>query len=537
MHCIECDELLTAIESFIAKADKSLADELERAGFAESEETVKQIEELEEELAEVFEEQSEEIEKLIQDAAEKGLSFDETKKLLEDFKKTDKIRDKLFPIFLGRYTEYVPHLANIYIADMDSELIVEQISKKTTGWISQWSYELSELMHLSSYNEIEAILTKGLKNGNGIDAVARDILENGIRDEYYKAKRVAVTEILRAHSMAQEEAIQQCPASEFKEWIHTGGHKNKPRENHVKMNGQRVPKNQNFKLIGADGITYLADIPHDPALPAGETINCHCTHRGVPSAEILGLPLEERKRLQQQAIAEMGDEWEIELDAENKLRAGINEATIKCDWLKNKKTVEERKKYFRSDSRWALFESGVIQNDADLDRLFKTVDTKYGKRKVFKTLTELKEDGIITVSDKTLKHSTVGDFTNLKNPKKPPSAKNGGKMKGGGHSQANIELLESKGYKYTITKTYDNGVRIGNVEMHKDDEKSNNSGQSWFPKDWNNDDVLKAGTYIVNTVESDKVKRFGEYNGVRIGIFVDNEGYPSTIFPDADNQP
>lgn len=323
MHCIECDELLTAIEAFIAKADKSLADELERAGFAESEETVKQIEELEEELAEVFEEQSDEIEKLIQDAAEKGLSFDETKKLLEDFKKTDNIKDKLFPIFLGRYTEYVPHLANIYIADMDSELIVEQISKKTTGWISQWSYELSELMHLSSYNEIEAILEKGLKNGNGIDAVARDILENGIRDEYYKAKRVAVTEILRAHSMAQEEAIQQCPASEFKEWIHTGGHKNKPRENHVKMNGQRVPKNQNFKLIGADGITYLADFPHDPALPAGETINCHCIHRGVPSAEILGLPLEERKRLQQQAIAEMDDKWEAELDAKNKARAGI----------------------------------------------------------------------------------------------------------------------------------------------------------------------------------------------------------------------
>ncbi|MGN0613028.1 MAG: EndoU domain-containing protein [Porcipelethomonas sp.] len=433
--------------------------------------------------------------------------------------------------------EYIPVLANVYMSQMDSELVVEQISERTSGWAAQWSYELSELMHLSSHNEIEAILAKGLKSGNGVDAVARDILENGIRDEYYKARRAALTETLRAHSMAAEEAIQQCPASEYKEWVHTGNYRNEPRPNHIAMSGQIVRKDRNFRLIGANGITYLADFPHDPVLPAAEVINCHCIHRGVASADILGLSLEERKRMQQQAIEDMGDEWEKELEAENKARAGINEDTIKCDWLRNKKTVEERKKYFRSDSRWALFESGVIQNDADLERLYKTVETKYGTRKVFKTLTELKNDGIITVSDSALKHSTVGNFANLKNPKKPPSEKNGGKMKGGGHSQANIDLLESKGYSYTITKTYDNGVRIGNVEMHKKSEKKFDSGQSWFPKEWDNDEVLKAGTYIVNAVHSDETKRFGNYNGVRVGIYVDENGYPSTIFPDSNKQP
>ena len=210
---------------------------------------------------------------------------------------------------------------------------------------------------------------------------------------------------------------------------------------------------------------------------------------------------------------------------------------IKCDWLKRKKTAEERKKYFRSDARWALFESGVIQNDKDLERLYKNVDTKYGPRKVFKSLTELKNDGIITVPDKTLKHSTVGEFTNLKNPKKPPSEKNGGKMKGGGHSQANIDLLESKGYSYAITKTYDNGVRVGNVVLHKSNKKSENSGQSWFPEDWGNDEVLKAGTYVANNSTDENMPKFAEYNGVRVGIFLDNEGFPSTIFPDSSKQP
>ena len=43
------------------------------------------------------------------------------------------------------------------------------------------------------------------------------------------------------------------------------------------------------------------------------------------SEEILGLPLEERQRLQQEAIDGMDDEWEKELDEQNKAKAGISE--------------------------------------------------------------------------------------------------------------------------------------------------------------------------------------------------------------------
>ncbi len=39
----------------------------------------------------------------------------------------------------------------------------------------------------------------------------------------------------------------------------------------------------------------------------------------------------------------MGDEWKKELDARNKARAGINEDTIKCDWLRNKKLLKKEK--------------------------------------------------------------------------------------------------------------------------------------------------------------------------------------------------
>lgn len=530
--CSECQLLIKAIDAYIAKADNDLADRLKEEGYADSKNTVKHIEELEEKIAEVLQEQSKDFEDLIESADKKGIDLEEfLKGSWQEFKTANDIREKLFPIFFNEFTEYVPVLANFYMKEMDSELIVEQISEKTTDWIAQWSYELSDLMHLASHEEIENILVKGLKNGKGIAETARDVLESGIRDEFYKARRAALTETLRAHSFAREESIQQCPASEYKEWIHTGNHKIEPRPNHVRMNGQKVLISENFKLKGADGVTYLADFPKDPVLPAAEVINCHCIHRSITSEEILGLPLEERKKLQQQAIDEMGDEWKKELDARNKARAGINEDTIKCDWLRNKKTVEERKKYFRSDSRWALFESGVIQNDADLERLYKTVDTKYGPRKVFKSLTELKNDGIMTVSKERLEHSSLGDWTKTN------------RLEKGGHGQRGMEKLFSTGVKPVIYKEYSNGVRIGSVPEHKSPTKKTGSnrknsdiGQSWFPKDWNDDKILLAGTYTANNGNGNNINRLCVYDNVEIVVFI-NDGQVGTICPNNMKQP
>ncbi len=531
--CTACEQLITAIDAYIRKADEKLSDTLGKEGFAEPEDTVRHIEQLEEELENIFGAQTDEFRKMLKKAMEQDNDSDTNKSLGElfrDFIKNDKTYDKLLIAFLENFTEYIPKLTNIYIGRLDDELVAEQISDTTSSWISQWSQEVSELMHLNSHKELEGILSDGMKTGSSVAEIARNILDAGIRDEFYKARRAALTETLRAHSVAQEEAIQQCPAAEFKEWVHTGSYRNEPRENHVKMSGQIVPKNSNFHLTGADGITYLADYPRDPALPAGESINCHCIHRGVVSEKILGLSLEERKKLQQQAIDEMGDDWQKELDAidtRNKARAGINEDTIKCDWLKRKKTAEERKKYFRSDARWALFESGVIQNDKDLERLYKTVDTKYGPRKVFKSLTELKNDGIITVPDKTLVHSVYGTYK----PKSKEYPK--GRMESGGHTYLAMKECDVKGIEYSVNKKFSNGVCLGNVPSSKLPMKRKGNGQSWFPENWDSDKVLLAGTYTANngnTIESNR--KIAVYDGVAIRTLIYDE--VDTICPDLD---
>ena len=90
------------------------------------------------------------------------------------------------------------------------------------------------------------------------------------------------------------------------------------------MDGQRVPVDEPFELTGADGGIYTPMYPRDTILPPEESINCHCISQPVVSEEILGLPLEERQRLQQEAVDAMDDEWEKELDAQNRAKAGID---------------------------------------------------------------------------------------------------------------------------------------------------------------------------------------------------------------------
>ncbi len=528
--CTECLDLIKAIDAYIAKADEELIERLRAEGFADPEETVKHINDLEEQVAEVLQEQNNDFEKVLKNVIAiitAGSFVGDAQKVLfdmfEKFKLTDDISEKLFQVFYDEFSDYIPKLSNVYMSDLDPGLVVDQITHKTTDWITQWSYDLANLMNLNTHTDIERILKRGLESGKGIPEIARDILDDGIRNTYYEAKRVAQTEILRAHSVSRNESIMQSPATEFKEWVHTGSYRNKPRENHVDISGQIVPKNQTFTLYGKSGVHH-PEYPLDSSLPAEESINCHCYHRGITSDKIMGLPLEERKRLQQETIDEMNKDYDPP-GYDNKENYQGN-----CNWIR-RKSLEDRKKFFRSDSRWALFESGVIQNDADLEKLYKTVKTSKGERKVFKSLTELKNDGIITVSKDRLEHSVLGDWTKTN------------RLEKGGHGQRGMEkLLETK-FDPVIYKEYSNGVRIGSVPGHKQQSKKTGSdkpnsdiGQAWFPENWDDDKILLAGTYTANTGTGEGITRFAVYDGVEVVVFL-NDNQVGTICPNNMKQP
>ena len=320
--CMECAPLIKAIDAYIQKADDGLADALGAEGYIKPKKTLKYAQDIEDSVAEALLEETD----YILAEAEKAVDLETfAADIWPGVKLNDAAKSKLATVFTERLSEFLPEYIGYYIAQTDRGLKLTQVSKRTLAWVKSWSKDLGEIMQLNSHKEIERILEKGLAEGQGMAEFTRAILDSGIRDEYYKARRVAVTEVLRAHSVAQQEAYMQSPAVSEKMWKHTGEYRNEPRQNHVDMDGQRVPVEEPYELIGADGGTYEPMYPRDPLLPPEESINCHCISQPVVSEETLGLPLEERQRLQQEAIDAMDDEWEKELDAQNKAKAGIDE--------------------------------------------------------------------------------------------------------------------------------------------------------------------------------------------------------------------
>ena len=138
-----------------------------------------------------------------------------------------------------------------------------------------------------------------------------------------------------------------------------------------------------------------------------------------------------------------------------------------------------------------------------------------------------------SVSEYSLVHSNEGTFT------KPSRKRDKLRLKGGGHGQDNIKLLEKYHIKYEITTTYKNGVRVGNVEGHKDRSKSIGNGQTWFPKNWTWRDIKHAGEHVAslkqNRHKPDGTKLIGWWKGVKV-IVVKTHGKIGTIFPDVNQK-
>ena len=113
-------------------------------------------------------------------------------------------------------------------------------------------------------------------------------------------------------------------------------------------------------------------------------------------------------------------------------------------------------------------------------------------------------------------------------------------IKSGGHGQSALDIMDRCGIKYNITKTFTNGVRIGNIPSIKDKSKKTGTGMAWFPKDWTQRDMVRAGEHVSglksNRRARDGVIMWGVYKGVRIGV-IKTHGQIATIFPDSRYQP
>ena len=313
-------DIIAAIDKYIAKADDDLKKSLKAEGYADPDGTVDAINGLEEAVADILADQQQKLLDTLKEAEEAGDTGEQLKKRIDSMMEGDSIHDDVEDAAVSMYDETVEPLATEYIQEVEPDMQVDSLRRRTASWFETWGTTLGELMRLSTHDQITKLIQTAVDEGKDIPWLTREIMSGGWRNEYYQARRVAVTEVLRAHSVAREEAIQQSPACEEKEWRHTGAHKNMPRPNHVAMDGQLVKKDEPFVLKGKDGNTYYPMYPRDPLLPAGESINCHCIHRGIPSKAVLGYSYEERKKMQQEYVSNDDSSWVGEGEESSKVK-------------------------------------------------------------------------------------------------------------------------------------------------------------------------------------------------------------------------
>ena len=144
-----------------------------------------------------------------------------------------------------------------------------------------------------------------------------------------------------------------------------------------------------------------------------------------------------------------------------------------------------------------------------------------------------------SVSDFALVHSNEGTFR-WRLVRQGKKIYNKIRLEGGCHGQRGMELLDKYGIEYHIVKTYTNGVRVGYVPDHVRKNKRSGIAQSWFPTNWSEKDIRRAGEHVSglkhNRHAADGVKVYGVYKGVRVGV-IKTHGKISTVFPDSNQNP
>ena len=135
-----------------------------------------------------------------------------------------------------------------------------------------------------------------------------------------------------------------------------------------------------------------------------------------------------------------------------------------------------------------------------------------------------------TISEYVLVHSIEGTYINANS--KDSNAKL--RLKSGGHGEDVFKIFKKHKIGYTITHTFSNGVRVGNVESHVDKQKREYNQQLWFPKSWKKEDILAGGEHVLKLKRNQKAKVgeriYGMWKGVKIMV-IKSDGKRGTIAP------
>jgi hypothetical protein len=132
------------------------------------------------------------------------------------------------------------------------------------------------------YKDIEHIarvaVEEGIKEGWGIEKIARTIRNAESEMDLWKALRIARTEVVAASNEGVKVGAEDLPGNKEKVWVSTFDERSRPE--HMEMDGVSVAWNENFTVDGES-----LEFPGDPKGSPGNIINCRCGYEIVVSSE------------------------------------------------------------------------------------------------------------------------------------------------------------------------------------------------------------------------------------------------------------
>ncbi|MBC1824219.1 phage minor head protein [Listeria seeligeri] len=189
-------------------------------------------------------------------------------------------------------------ISKTVMKSLDKDVSFQRLSGRSVNWIKEWSGDLASLMKISTQSEVEGVLIKALSEGKGIQHVELALKDLPAFDRK-RARTTAITEVLTAASVAQQEAFEQSPAVEGKKWKHSGSKGIEPRASHIELSGTVVPVDEQFTVPGSG---ELAKYPRDTNLSARERIHCHCVIGPAVNEDILGWTKEDKEKARKEVL-------------------------------------------------------------------------------------------------------------------------------------------------------------------------------------------------------------------------------------------
>ena len=158
----------------------------------------------------------------------------------------------------------------------DWEAVIQEFVRTRTG------VKITKIIQ-THYQDIIDITKQsvqtGIENGWGMDKIARSISKSQGELDFWKALRIARTEVVAASSEGIKVGAEELPGNKEKVWISTFDQRSRPE--HMAMDGVRVAFNENFTVEG-ESLEY----PGDPSGSPGNIINCRCGYEIIVTPEI-----------------------------------------------------------------------------------------------------------------------------------------------------------------------------------------------------------------------------------------------------------